>query len=342
MTTTLFRRPVLAALLATMLATMLALGAPARDAAAEVNEVRFVRQLGLGYLQIYLLEDLRLVEKHAAAAGLTVRAGYTALGLPSALNDALLSDSADLVAAGITPFITLWDRTRGKGDVKALAALNSQPAFLNTTNPAVRTIADFTDKDRIALPSVKVAYQATILQMAAEKAFGQFDRLDPLTVSLAHPDATAALLSGHGDITAHFTSPPFQYQQLANPRVHRVLSSYEVLGGPATFSGLWTTTKFHDANPRLIKAILAALEEANGIIHADPRRAAEVYVRLDRSRLSAEEVETLLRDPDIFYTIAPQHITRYTDFMARAGTIAKAPASWKDLFFPEIHHLAGS
>ncbi|MEI7611076.1 MAG: hypothetical protein WCJ64_27140 [Rhodospirillaceae bacterium] len=50
----------------------------------------------------------------------------------------------------------------------------------------------------------------------------------------------------------------------------------------------------------------------------------------------------LLRDPDIIYGVAPQNITKYTDFMAKVGAISKAPASWQDMFFPEIHHLPGS
>ncbi len=210
-------------LFAASLSVALMVAAGVRPAAAEVSELRFARQMGLGYLQLYVMEERKLVEKQAKTAGLgEISVKYIALGQPTAINDALLSGSADFAAAGITPFITVWDKSRG--EVKGLAALASQPAFLNTTNPAVHSIKDFTEKDRIVVPSVKVAFQATILQMAAEKAFGQYDKLDTLTVGMSHPDATAALLSGKSEITAHFTSPPFQYQQLDDPRVHRVLS----------------------------------------------------------------------------------------------------------------------
>lgn len=316
--------------------------AMATSAFAEVAEVRFARMTGLGYLQIYLLQDLKLVEKNAKAQGVDLVARFTTLGQPTAVNDALLSGSADFAAAGITPFITLWDKSRGSVDVKAVAALNSQPAFLNTINPNVKSLKDFTEKDRIALPAVKVAFQATILQMAAEQAFGQYDKLDTLTVGLSHADATNALLSGKSEVTAHFTSPPYQYQQLEDPKVHRVLSSYEVTGGPATFSGLWAISRFHDDNPKVFRVVLAALEEANAIIRNDPGKAAEIFVRLENSKLTPREVETLLKDPDIQFTIAPQNITQYTAFMARVGSIRKAPDSWKDLFFSDIHALPGS
>ncbi len=145
-----------------------------------------------------------------------------------------------------------------------------------TRNPNVKTVKDFTDKDKIALPAVKVSIQAVTLQMAAEKAFGegQQNKLDHLTVSMSHPDAQTALLSGRSEITAHLGSPPFQYQELEQQGMHKVFSSYDVLGGPATFNVVWTTTKFHDENPKLYAAFVAALDEATATINRDKRAAA--------------------------------------------------------------------
>jgi NitT/TauT family transport system substrate-binding protein len=45
------------------------------------------------------------------------------------------------------------DRTKGKQNVKRMASLGHFPYYLVSNNPAVKTIADFTDKDRIALPA---------------------------------------------------------------------------------------------------------------------------------------------------------------------------------------------
>lgn len=87
--------------------------------------------------------------------------------------------------------------------------------------------------------------------MASEQLWGEGEhaRLEDITVTLPHPDATAAILSGGTEITAHFTSPPFQQQQLQNPNARRVLSSYDVLGGPGTAVVLWATSAYRDANP---------------------------------------------------------------------------------------------
>ncbi len=338
------RRTACRAVLGAVLALATAFAAPAA-ARAEATTVRFARQLGLGYLQLYVMQDRGLVEKHAREAGLgDVTATYQALGNPSTINEAILSGNADFAAAGVPPFIIAWDKTRGNVDLRGVGTLNSQPAYLNTNRPEITSLKDFTEKDRIVVPSVRAAYQAIILQMASEQAFGpgEHARLDPLTVSLSHPDGTAALLSGKTEITAHFTSPPFQYLQLQDPKIHTVISSYDVLGGPSTFSALWGTAKFRNENPRLFRAVLAALDEAVAFIQEKPREAADIYIRLDNSKLDLDTVEKLIAHPEIIYSTTPQNILKYTDFMARVGTIRNKPERWQDLFFPEIHDRTGS
>ena len=313
-------------------------------ATAEVNEVRFARNLGLGYLQIYIMQEKGLVEKQAEKLGLKgLKASYRPIGNPGAINDALLSGSVDYGAAGVTPFLTLWDKTRSNAQVKAVAALNSQPAFLNTINPNIRSIRDFTDKDRIALPTVKLSLQAILLQMAAEQTWGpgQQNKLDGLTVSLAHPDGTAVLLTGRTEVTAHFTSPPFQYQQLQDAKVHKVLSSYDITNGPASFSAIWTTSKFRSENPKAYQAVLAAVEEATAFIGRNRKEAAEIFIKLDNSKLPQDFIESILADKDIVFTTSPQNVEKFSDFMHRIGSIQVKP-TWKDLFFPESHDKPGS
>ena len=162
--------------------TALAAGQPGR---AEVQELRVSRQLGLGYLQLYVTEDQKLIEKHAKAAGLgDIKVTYLPLGSPSTINDAILSGSADIAGTGVPPFLLMWDKTFSSQKVKALTALNAQPAFLNSNKPAVAALKDFGPNDRIAVPSVKSSFQAIILDMAAEKQLGADKRtaLDALTV----------------------------------------------------------------------------------------------------------------------------------------------------------------
>ncbi len=330
--------PVVSMVLALVL--LLAAVIPAR---AEVKEVRLAKQYGLGYLPLIIMEEQRLIEKHTKAAGLgDIKVTWATLGGGGAVNDALLSGSVEYISSGVAPLVVLWDKS--KGAVKGVSALISTPNYLNTNNPNVKTIRDFSDKDRIGLPTAKVSIQAIILQMAVAKEFGQenFAKLDKLTVTMKHPDAMAALLSGKSEITGHLTSPPFMFQELDDKRVRTVLNSYDVLGGPHTFNVITTTKSFHDHNPKTYAAVFAALEEAVTYINKNKRAAAETYRSASKTKESLDDLIKEISQPALSYTTTPLNIAKFTDFMYKTGTIKTKPNSWKDLFFPNVHNKQGS
>jgi NitT/TauT family transport system substrate-binding protein len=327
----------------TLLAGTVVFVALTEPAAAE-GRIRIAEQFGIGYLPLQVIRHQQLIEKHGKAQGLDVTVEWAQLSGGSAMNDALLSDSIDLGSGGVGPLLTIWDRTKGNVNVKAIAALNNMPLFLNTNNPAIKSIKDFTDKDKIALPAVKVSIQARTLQIAAEQAFGdgKSDTLDRLTLSLPHPDASAALLSGASEITGHLSGPPFQYQQLQNLKIHTVLSSYDVLGGPHTFNLVWAKEAFRKSNPKTYKAFLDALKDAIGFINGDHAAAADIYLAVNKGDLDKAFVEKILNDPEIQFGVAPKNIGKYADFMHKIGAIRNQPASWQDIFFEDVHAESGS
>jgi len=310
----------------------------------EMAEIAAAQQYGISYLPLMLMEEKRLIEKHAKAASVDVKVSWAKFAGGNVMNDALLSGNLQFASGGVGPLVTLWARTRGNLDVRGVGALNSMPLHLVTRNPNVKTISDFRDSDRIALPAVKVSVQAVLLQMAAEQAFGagQQNRLDPLTVTMSHPDAMQALLSGQSEIDAHFGSPPFQYQEIAKGTTHVVLNSYDVLGGPATFNVVWTTAKFRSENPKLYDAFVKALDEAIAEINRDKRAAAEAYLRISKDKDSADNILRMLNDPTIIYTTTPQNMMKFAEFMQKTGAIKAKPESWRDFFFPNVHALPGS
>ena len=310
---------------------------------AEANQVRFVRQLGLGYLQFYVMQDKQMLEKAAERAGLgAVTATYIGMGTPTGIADSLLSGNVDVVGIGLPVFLTMWDKTRGNMNVRGVMAMNRQPAFLTTRNPNIKSIRDFTDNDRIALPAVKVSVQAIMLQMIAEKTLGKFDAIDQLTVGMSHPDGTAAILSGKLEITAHFTSAPFQYQQLENPKIHKVLSSYDATDGPNTFSVIATVARWREANPKLYRAMYEAILEANDFIAKHPRESAEIFVRIENTKLPVDFIAKMISDPEFSYAPEPENVMKIYRFMNKVGALKNMPATWQDLFFPEAHALKGN
>ncbi|KPG01640.1 nitrate ABC transporter substrate-binding protein [Rhodopseudomonas sp. AAP120] len=324
------------------LAAALAAGT-ATHARAETAQLRIAQQFGIAYLPLIVASQNGLIEEEAKALGIAPpKIEWLRLSGAASMNEALISGSLDFATAGIAPMILTWDKTRSTAKIIGVAALGSMANILTTNNPNVKTLADFTEKDRIALPSVKVGFQPIVLQMAADKAFGKYDKLDDLTVSMPHPDAAAQLLSGRSEITAHFTSPPFSQQELASGKVHQVLNSYDVLGGPHTFNVVYATTKFVNDNPKTIQAFVRGLDRANDWIKANPKDAAALYIKAENSKLAPELIESIIRDKDVNFTTAPEGAQKFADFEAKLGLIKQAPASWRDLFWSGLGEKPGS
>jgi len=320
------------------------LAALAHPAIAEVNEIRIGKQYGLPYIQFVIMEDARLIEKHARLQGLgDIKVDWATLGGPAQLNDGIISGAIDVAAVGLPNLITMWEKTRTNARVRAIAGLNFMPLILLTRDPKVRTLKDYGEKDRIAVPSVKISMQAILLEMAAAKEFGpdNYEKLDPLTVSIGHPDAFAALNSGGGEVASHFSSAPFQNRQLKMPGYRQIVSSYDIIG-PHSVSCIVMTTRFHDGNPKMVAALLGAMKEATASIKADKKAAAEAYLRVTKDRMPIDEMIAILNDPAMVITIVPQGADKISAFLAQVGRIKARPDNWKDYYFGDIDTLAGN
>ena len=327
---------------------LVAMPALARSAfAQEVASITLIKQHGLPYLPMMVMEEQKLVEKHAARLGVpNLKTDYRTLGGTQSIIDALIGGSMHFGIAGVPGLATLWDKTVGTAnEVRALCAAQAMPFLLVTNKPEIKTIKDFKEGDKIAVPGVKNSNQAICLQMAAAKEWGQenYAKLDPLTITLPHPDAAIAIMSRSTELTGHYGVSPFQDYEAASPGVHVVLKSYDTLGGPTTNGVMFMAKKFRDANPKVTSAVYAALVEASDFINKAPRQAGEIYIaKTSEKRSGPAEMEKLISNPDNIWATTPLNAMRYVEFMHKVGTMKKQPTSWKDLFMPEVHELKGS
>jgi NitT/TauT family transport system substrate-binding protein len=315
--------------------------------AEEVSSVVLVSQHGLPYLPLMVMDTLKLVEKHAGKAGITsLKPEYKTLGGTQSLIDALLSGQMNFGVTGVPGLATLWDKTAGTAnEVRALSAVQSMPFMLVTNRESIKAIKDFTDKDKIALPAVKVSSQAICLQMAAAKEWGQdqYARLDPFTITRPHPDAATSVISKATEINSHYSVAPYYYYELATPGVHNVLKSYDTLGGPATNGVMIMAKKFRDANPKVTSAVYGALSEAEEFINKNAGEAAQIYIKTTNEKRSSQaEMVKFISDPDNVWTTAPQQSMEFAIFMHKVGTMKRLPASWQDMYMLESHELKGS
>jgi NitT/TauT family transport system substrate-binding protein len=316
-----------------------------RPARAEADRLRVSHGYSTGYLPLMVMHDQSLVEKHAAKLGIgKLQVEWLVLDGGNNINDAMLAGALDIAGIGIPGYLVLRDRTLGKRqEMIGISALDVGALWLNTIDPRIKSLADYTPNDRIALPGIKTSYAAVVLEMAAAKTFGieNYAKLDPLTVGLPHPEAYAAMMSGRTEIKSHFASTPFSYQELRNPAVHRVLTTSDVIGQLSILMNM-TQRQFADANPGLIQAFLAAHEEANAFIAADHEGAVTAYNKGSQLKMPRADLLEILADPEIGYHVAPRGSLIYANFLARAGVLKARPAAWTDLFLPGVHGRDGS
>jgi NitT/TauT family transport system substrate-binding protein len=310
---------------------------------AGATEIRFAKQLQINNLPTLVMEQRKLFEKHAAALGLPdTTAKWLTFANGGTTLDALLSGNVDFVAAGLSNFAIIWSRTRG--DVRGVVAVAGLPLLLITRDPGIKTLGDFKPTDRIAVPTVKVSNQAVMLNMALERQFGEAarNRLDPQTVQLGHPEATQALLNPLHEVSSHFSSSPYGELELKTPGIHVVLNTKDLFDGPSTNNILFTTGKFHDANPKVVQALIGGLEEADAFIRDHVAEAAQLYLDVSKDKLTVPEVVAIIQQPSAIFATTPANTLPIVEFMVRDGLINRKPTSWKDLYFPEMQGRNGS
>jgi NitT/TauT family transport system substrate-binding protein len=315
--------------------------APAR---CETNQVRIGLQYGFIYLPIEIAHSEGFIEKRAEELGAgRIKVTLQRLSGTPAMNDALLSGNIDFGALGLPGLLIVCEKTRGHLAIKGLAGLPLNAFFLYTNKPVIKSLADFTAQDRIAVPAPNSG-QGILLEMAAEKLFGpdQYARADKLMVSLPHPDATTALLAG-GTIAGYFSVPPYSQILARDSRVHLVTTSKEIFGGfEASGAALAGGQRFVDANPLVSRAVLMGLDDAMRFWQENPHRAAEIYLAAEPAKLSIDDVVAILRDGSTIPQVTPQGVMALATFMARTGMLKAPPQSWKDAFFPLIHDRDGN
>ena len=314
-------------------------------AAADTAEIKIARQYTMGELPLMIVEHNKLIEKQAAIMGLgETKVRWVAPGKSGAV-DALLAGEVDLAPVEIGQFITAWDRRLGTAqEVRGLAALAQIPYILVARNPAIKTIRDFSEHDRIAVPVVKNSGPALMLEMAAAQEWGadHYDKLDDLVRARSDEEATFELGEGKSELDAHFSRWPFADDELGSPAVHRVMDSFDI-AGPHSDGVLTGLVRFYGVNSKLCAAVFGALQEADALIKDNPGQAAEIYVSMVGSKeISVEDFSDLIGDPDVAYIPAPAGVGHLVDLMARIKRIKHRPESWKELFFIDAQGSNGS
>jgi len=305
------------------------------------EQVKIGTGYGLAFLPIYVCQELKLIEKHAKAAHLDVRASFQTFVSIEQLQDAIATGAVDMGPFGTAPLLAAWAKDKGAPQqIFAVSGLTTLPMTLLSNQANEQSLADLTPSDRIAVPTL-TAPQMYLLELQSEKIFGHYDRLQKQVVVLSHADAIAALVD-HANpateqVTAYFSSPPFTQLALRDGGVHPILNSADVMGGKFSFLIMGASKATIDAKPQLPEVIEGAVDEAARLIHDDPRRAAQIYLTHEPSgTFNGAAMEAVVRSIRDEFGSAVYGVQAIADFMGRHGELKSPPRSWKDIVAPAL------
>lgn len=300
------------------------------EVSGETPTMRLAVQYGLGYAPLTIAQERGCFERYLPG----VEIEWKQFGSGGAIREALIAGELDAGVMGIPPFLIGWDK---EAPWKVASGVCVMPLGLQTYREDIQTLADFGEGDKIAYPSPG-SIQHILLSMAAEKELGDATALDDFGVAMAHPDGAAALLSKK-DIAAHFTSPPYIFEELSGPDIHQVVDGTEAFGTEFTFLVAVATTDFYEKNPQGYSAFVMGLADAIAFINENPEEAAAILA----PTFDLEEETTLeyLTWPGMNYTTTPYGLLGFAPFMKQAGYIERVPDDLSDVAWSNVQASVG-
>src|SRR5262249_22016171 len=157
-------------------------------------------------------------------------------------------------------------------------------------------------KDRIAVPSLKVAPQTILMHIAAEQVWGMGNhrKLDHLFVALPNPEGMAAGLRDGHEVNANFTTSPFHEIEM-KARLTTVTSAFEIMGG-ATTGLTFTSSEAFGKCPSLRRGEQRVRRGAC-LGHSDKGRATKLYIDMTHeTKLSEDDIAAIISSKDMEYT----------------------------------------
>lgn len=294
------------------------------------DKIVIALQPGMGYAPLIIMKSQRTLERRYP--GLQVE--YRVLPSGTAITNGMISGQIHVGAMGTGPFLVGYARGI---DWKMIAPLNEADLWLMAKDPNIKTIADLRGK-RIATPT-NTSIQAAMLRKMAEVRLGDSKALNAGLIAMDHPDAMQALLAGQ--IDAHLTSPPFQFQE-RNRGAHIVARSYSYFGAHS-FLGAVVTDKFYREYTTFSNQLYRDIAAAIKLISTNPKKVAQILQDDAGGNPTWRQFKQWIGNPAITYTTRPRGLMRTASFMHRTDQLpGRMPSSWRDLVFPPVYPTRGS
>ena len=297
----------------------------ARGAETLPSSLTIAIQPGIGYGNLLVMKYQKVLEKQYP--GTTFN--WPVLTNGDAIRDGIISGNIAIGSGAAGPFLIGWDRGVG---YKLIGGLNLMDLWLVSRNPQIKTLKDLKPNMKIGMPSPD-AIQAIALRMGCQQAFGNAHYLDTAIVAIQHPLGVLALRNGQLD--AHLSSPPFQFEEVADGG-HTIFHSWQATGR-MTFNTVYTTDAFTNKYPEFVRYFYSELLKATTYINKDPDGYCQILSEDSGGKVPASRYRDWLKQPGLEYSTVPHGIVKVANFMKQIGMLHNAPVSIKDLELPILN-----
>lgn len=318
------------AALAMVLAFAFALGGSSSAAAGAPSQLTIAYQPGLGYAAILILKETGWLEHDFPHTTVNWRQ----LTSGSVVRDGMIAGTIQVGVIGTGPYLIGW--AHGV-PWKIISNIADMDLWLCTKDPKIQSLKDIKPGMQIGMPAPD-STEGIALRKGAKDQLGNAHALDNDIVAVAHPQGLAAVMNGQ--LTAHFTSPPFEFEEVA--RGAHVAFDSNAAFGPTTFTEVVMPVNFYQQYPDFSATFLGYMERAIKMIKSDPATAARYVAEAEGKPELAAQYKTWMMHKGINYTPIPSGFLKSAAFMKEIGMIDNAPTNIDEIEFPPLLKLGGS
>lgn len=285
-------------------------------------------QYGLAYAPVIIVQKQELIEKaYKEATGKEVTVVWNQMSSGADINTGISSGGLDVGFMGVAPAIT--GVTKGVG-YKIFTNLSGQEHGMMSNDEGITSFDDLIGSDcQIALVNIG-SIQHIILAMALENAGQDPHALDSNIVAMKHPDGMTALETGN--VSCHLTSSPYIFKEQEEEGLYEIKDISDAWGVEDSFIVGVASEKLYNENRELYQALCKAIDDAIDYINENMEEAAEITCEFDGNSME-DEIVYMQRGK---YTTETSRVFDLAAFMARAGFIDEAPASYSDLVYDNV------
>ena len=288
--------------------------------------IHIAYQYGIGYAPAMIAKEKGYLEQLLPDVAIT----WQLMNSGSTINAATIAGDIDFALMGTAPFLIGID----KGvPYKLFTGMSTyMPTGLVCNDPEIKSLSDFTAEDRIAVVSYG-SIQHILLAMGADKYLGDPHALDTNIIGMSNPEGFATVLAGNSEVKAQLASVHY-YLRLVEHGYHDIMPLDQVFMAEPTLLLGAISTETLEAHPEYLEAMRQALEQGRAFLREYPEEAAKILAEIEGT--TPEQMSSYLSYPTLKFTEQTQGIFALAQFMAKAGFITKAPASFADFATPNL------